>query len=39
MAGMLWIDSMMSALHYNAAEKVDFYKRNFDGFTAEFNYH
>jgi len=39
MAGMLWIDSMMSALHYSAAEKVDFYHRNFEGFTTEFNYH
>lgn len=38
MAGMLWIDGMMSALHYNAAGKADFYKRNFDGFTAEFDY-
>ncbi len=39
MAGLLWIDSIMSALQYGAAEKADFYKRNFEGFTGEFNYH
>jgi thiopeptide-type bacteriocin biosynthesis protein len=39
MAGLLWIDSIMSALQYGAPEKVDFYKRNFEEFTGEFNYH
>lgn len=39
MAGLLWIDSIMTALHYSHAEKVDFYKRNFESFTAEFSYH
>jgi thiopeptide-type bacteriocin biosynthesis protein len=39
MAGLLWIDSIMSALHYTPGEKADFYRRNFESFTAEFNYH
>lgn len=39
LAGLLWIDSIISALHYGPSEKVDFYKRNFEGFTGEFNYH
>ena len=39
LAGLLWIDCILSTLAYAPAAKVEFYRRNFEGFAAEFNIH